>query len=165
MEMNTVDIVALIIMGLIAVKVTFKGFVHEFESKSGIIIGLLLGLMFSTTLAPYIEGKFHFGQWSYLAAFSVLFITGFIAMKMILSGLNTLLDTLHLRILDYLLGFALGAAEGALIVSVIIYLLQLQQVFDLSIFMQGSRLVNLLQPIAPIGIQILTNGILFQGVL
>ncbi len=157
--MTVGDYVAIAIIGLMAIRVALHGFTYEFSSKAGIILGLLISLMFSTTFSSFIDNRFGLGSVSLLIALVLLFLAGYIAAKFLLSTIEEVFELLHLRFLDHILGFALGAAEGALIVSVSVYILKLQTVFDLEQVMSLSRIVTTLSPIAPVSIETIIQEI------
>lgn len=159
MSFSPLDIVALVIILLIALRVTFKGFVTEFMSKAGILVGVVAALLFTTLLAPEIDQRFALGPWSNILAFIALFVVGFVITKLLSNMLTSVLEALHLNFLDNMLGFVLGAVEGAVIVSFIVFVLNLQTVIDLGPMFQESWVVELLAPIAPYSIDFVSGNL------
>lgn len=153
MSFEVLDIVSLVIIIVVALQAMFKGFVKEFMSKAGIIVGFIIALMFSTVVAEIVDERFGLGVWSNLIAFSALFLGGFLLMKIISNMLRSILEGLHLAFIDNLLGFVLGLIEGAIIVSFMVYLLKVQSFFDIGIYLDQSWVVGLLEPIAPLSIE------------
>ncbi|NQT58551.1 MAG: CvpA family protein [Bacteroidetes bacterium] len=154
MTFEVLDIIALVILVVAGLRAMFKGFVKEFMSKAGLLIGFLIALMFSASLAPYIDTQFGFGTWSNIAAFAALFIAGYLVTKLVANALRSVLEGLHLAFLDNILGFAFGLIEGAIIISFIVFLLRLQNVIDIESFLSQSWVVELLEPIAPYSVKL-----------
>jgi uncharacterized membrane protein required for colicin V production len=70
------------------------------------------------------------------------------------------LDALGLDWLDRLLGLVLGVVEVFVVVAFLVYLLELQQVVDVSAYLDPSVLTTkLIKPLTPVGVD-LVKGIL-----
>jgi membrane protein required for colicin V production len=158
MTFEVLDIIALVIMIVAGLRAMFKGFVKEFMSKAGILIGFIIALMFSASLAPYIDTQFGFGTWSDLAAFAVLFLAGFLVTKLAANALRSVIEGLHLAFLDNILGFVFGLIEGAIIISFIVFLLRFQNIIDIESFLSQSWVVELLEPIAPYSVKLFEDN-------
>lgn len=152
MSFGTIDIIALAVLAIAALRITFKGFITEFMSKAGLIIGFLAALMFSSLLTPVIEQQLNLGRWSNAISFIIIFLAGYLLMRIFSSVLTNLLEALHLDALDKVFGFALGLVEGAIVISLLVYLLKLQTIIDVTAMLESSWVVELLEPIAPYGI-------------
>ncbi len=159
MALSTVDIISLVIMVLMALRVTFKGFVSEFMSKAGILVGLVAALMFTTVLAPVIDERLQLGSWSNLIAFIVLFFAGFLVTKMLAITISNILESLHLTAFDNILGFVLGLIEGAVVISFLVFVLRLQTLIDMNSLFAESWIVELLEPLAPYSIDFVKENL------
>ncbi|MCK5156788.1 MAG: CvpA family protein [Spirochaetales bacterium] len=159
MTFEVLDIIALVILIIAALRAMFKGFVKEFMSKAGLLIGFLLALMFSPSIAPYIDEQFGFGSWSNIAAFAALFLAGYLVTKVVANALRTILEGLHLAFLDNILGFVFGLIEGAIIISFLVYLLRLQTVFEIESFLSQSWVVEQLEFIAPYSVKLFEENL------
>lgn len=146
------DIASLVVMGLMAIKVSFVGFSYELSSKAGIFVGLLASLMFSSTLSSFIDSRYSLGNTSVLISLVLLFLVGYVSTKILLSSLTAVFEFMHLTVLDHILGFGLGAIEGAIIVSALVYVLKIQTLIDISQIVDLSMIIKYLEPIAPISI-------------
>ncbi|MGM0431811.1 MAG: CvpA family protein [Spirochaetota bacterium] len=154
MSLSVIDIISLVILIVAAIRITFKGFVTEFMSKAGLLVGLLAALMFTNMVAPFFEERLQIGAWSNVVAFIVLFVVGYLLMRLLSSAIKGVLEALHLNVLDNMLGFVLGVLEGAIVISFIVFLLRLQTFMDVGPLLESSWVVELLEPIAPHGIEL-----------
>ncbi len=157
--LELVDIISLAIIVLMALRVTFKGFVSEFMSKAGLIVGLISALMFTTVIAPIIDERLQLGTWSNLIAFIALFFVGFIVMKLLSMALTGIMESLHLSFVDNILGFAFGAIEGAIIVSFLVFALNMQTFIDVTPYFGESWVLEILEPIAPLSINFVKENL------
>ncbi len=157
--LTIVDIISIAIIVIMALRVTFKGFVAEFMSKAGILVGLIAALMFTNVVSPLIDEQLGLGTWSNLVAFIALFIAGFVVMKLLSMALTGIMESLHLTFIDNILGFAFGAVEGAIIVSFLVFALNLQTFIDVAPYFTDSWVVEILEPIAPLSINFVQENL------
>lgn len=154
------DYLAAGIIILMALRVAFKGFVAEFSSKSGIIVGAIFSFMFHAPFSTFFASRFSLDpRIAQLCSLAALFIIGYISARYLLAVLDELFTVLHLRVFDHILGLGLGAAEGAAICAVVIYALSAQTVVDLSGVYEVSSIVQRLYPVLPDLITIVSGAI------
>ncbi len=131
-SMDMFNAIDWIIIGLCAIGAIWgaiKGFVDEFSQKTGYIAGLASALMFTKRIIPKLT---ELGLPFWLGAFIsylVLFMTGFLIIKMFGTILKRITDTAGISFVDNLLGFFLGFAEMVFIVGILETVLTAQTVF------------------------------------
>jgi membrane protein required for colicin V production len=158
---NVVDVIIVVIAFMAAVVGTVRGFALEFSSRAGFLIGFVIALLFSRLVSSLLMENFDLPPLvATLIAFVILFIIGYILMMMVGSLLDKTLDALGLDWLDRLLGLVLGVVEVFVVVAFLVYLLELQQVVDVSAYLNPSVLTTkLIKPLTPVGVD-LVKGIL-----
>ena len=148
---NSIDIIvfALAIIGGIAD--TLVGFADAFSHRSGYIVGFFSGLMFTKIIADIISQSFALPPIiSSVLSFIVLFLIGYALMRIVGNLLETALNATGLKAVNGLLGFLWGVIEVVIAASVIIYILELQEVFDLGAVFDASQFVlNIVRPLVP----------------
>jgi len=148
---NSIDFIvfALAIIGGIAD--TLVGFADAFSHRSGYIVGFFSGLMFTRIIADIVSASFALPPiLAALLSFIVLFLIGYALMRIVGNLLETALNATGLRAVNGLLGFLWGVIEVVIAASVIIYILELQKVFDLSAVFDASQFVlNIVRPMIP----------------
>ncbi|NLK05778.1 MAG: CvpA family protein [Spirochaetales bacterium] len=148
---SSIDIIvfALAIIGGIAD--TLVGFADAFSHRSGYIVGFFSGLMFTRIIADIVSASFALPPiLAALLSFIVLFLIGYALMRIVGNLLETALNATGLRAVNGLLGFLWGVIEVVIAASVIIYILELQKVFDLSAVFDASQFVlNIVRPMVP----------------
>ncbi len=142
-QLNIIDVIILGLVFLSAILGAFKGFAREFASRFGFIIGILVAGLFNTMAARLIWNTFSLPVlWSSFIAFLVVFLITYFIMLSLGNALESILDAIHFGWLDSILGLALGAAEMVVIVTIVIYVINLQSILDLSSYFTGSELYN-----------------------
>ena len=148
---NSVDIIVFglaIVAGIVG---TLTGFAKAFSHRSGYIVGFFSALMFTKIVAELLTQSFNLGPFvASLVAWIVLFLVGYILMRIVGGLLETALTATGLRQVNALLGFLWGVLELAIACAVILYVLELQRAFDLSPFMDQSQFViHVVRPLVP----------------
>lgn len=158
---NIVDVIIVVIAFMAAVVGTVRGFALEFSSRAGFLVGFVVALLFSRLGASLFMENFDLPPLvATLIAFVILFLIGYILMMMVGSLLDKTLDALGLDWLDRLLGLVLGVIEVFVVVAFLVYLLELQQVVDVSAYFEPSVLTTkLIKPLTPVGLN-LVKGML-----
>lgn len=148
MNFSVVDFVFAGLIGLFIIRCYLKGFVSELLSMAAIVLGLLAALYFYKNGAEYLRGRF----WPDLRtvpeiiAFAALFVFVFLAIKLLEAMLKGIINGIRLSGADRFLGIVFGFAEGLAVVSLILFLLKIQPLFDSSQILSDSFFARLLLP-------------------
>ncbi|MCX7026333.1 MAG: CvpA family protein [Spirochaetes bacterium] len=136
---------------LLAVRCFARGFVQEILSVASYAFGLLAGLLFSNKAIELADKQFGLSGISptiqYVVAFVICFIAGFLVMKLIEKLIREGLEAANLDIFDKVLGLGLGIAEGLVVVSFILVVMEIQPFFDASKLLSESLFASTLLPI------------------
>jgi membrane protein required for colicin V production len=148
---NAIDIIVFSLAIIAGIVGTLGGFAKAFAHRSGYIVGFFAGLMFTKIVAELLAQSFYLGPLlSSLVAWVVLFLVGYALMRIVGGLLETALTATGLRQVNALLGFLWGVLELAIACALILYVLELQRVFDLSSVMDKSQFVtNVVRPLVP----------------
>ena len=153
LSLSPVDIVIFVICMISAVFCCIRGFVMELSKWMGIFIGLLSAIMFTplakgtaATLLPNALPAFAVT----LVTFLVLWLAGFLVVLLLGLMLRRIVETFNLGALDNILGFGWGVVVSLMAVCVVVYLLTLQNLFDLSPYFSSSVIISrIVQPLLP----------------
>lgn len=157
---SSIDIIvfALCMFGGIGGAIT--GFADAFASSAGYIVGFFVSLMFTGRLSLLIMNTFpSLPQFAaVMIVFIVLFLIGYGVLRGIGNLLEGIMEAVGIDVINHLLGFFWGVVEAAIVLSVIIYLLDLQTLFDLSYWFDQSQIVvRLVRPLVPESISLVSG--------
>ncbi len=159
MDIAAFDIVSLVIIVILAVRATFRGFLTEIMAVASVIVGITVAVIFthpvSVILLKYIGDSF----WNTLISFLALFLVTYLIIKIFENSLNTFIEKVHLEKLDQSLGFFLGLIEGFLLVVIIVFAMNAQQFFDIHDLLDDSIAASVAEKIIPIGQKIIEKGL------
>lgn len=155
--LNVVDVIIIVLAVMGAIAGAVRGFSIQFSSRAGFLVGIALALLFAKRVTNLVLKTFNLELLpSTVIAYATLFIVGFLITMAFGSLLNKVLTALHLGWLDHLLGFVWGAIEIAIIVSVLLFVLDLQEVLSLDLYFEHSYIVkHYLRPGIDIATQII----------
>ena len=149
MNFTVMDIVFIVLIGLFAVRCYLKGFVSELLSMAGFALGILAALFFYKNGADFLRDRFWPGLRTIpeILSFIFLFIFVLIVVKLLAIMLKGIIDGIRLGGADRTLGIIFGIAEGIAVVSLVLFLIRVQPLFDPSAILSDSFFANLLLPL------------------
>lgn len=149
MSFSVIDMVFLGLMGLFMIRCYIKGFISELLSMAAVVLGLLASLFFYKNGADYIRANYlpDLKVIPEILAFVILFIVVFIVVKLFEILLKGVIEGVRLKGADHFLGIVFGFAEGLAVISLILFLLRVQPLFDPSQLLSDSFFAKLLLPL------------------
>ena len=149
MNINVIDVIFILLITLFMLRCFLKGFVSEVFSMAAIIFGILASLFFYKNGAEYLREKF----WPDLItipeiiAFVALFLIVFIVVKLLEIMLKGIINGIKLGGADKFLGLIFGFAQGMAVVSLVLFILHIQPLFDASEFLADSFFAKYILPL------------------
>ena len=163
MHIAAFDIVSIVIILILAVRATFRGFIDEFLSIASIFLGLVIAVLFTGKAAVLVDTYVHNTFWSPIIAFLILFLVVYIIVKLFENALNSLTEKVHLEKLDQSLGFFFGILEGGVIVILLVFILEIQPLFDTASLFNNSIAYHIADKIIPLGKEIFEKNTMISG--
>jgi membrane protein required for colicin V production len=116
---------------------------------AAIILGLLAAFLFYKNGGEFLRTRF----WPELStipeiiAFVLLFVIVFLVVKLLEMMLKDIIEEVSLGSADRFLGIIFGLAEGIAVVSLVLFVLRIQPLFDPSAILSESFFSRLLLPL------------------
>jgi membrane protein required for colicin V production len=148
-EYAYIDIVLLILLILLTARGFIRGFVTEFFALGAPVLGILASIFFYKNGAEFLRTKFLL-EWiifSELLAFVAIFLIVFLICKLVQKIINDVVDGMNLTTLDKVLGAVFGLAEGIVAVSLVLFVIVIQPLFDPSTVLHGSIFAGIILPL------------------
>ncbi|MCL2804723.1 MAG: CvpA family protein [Treponema sp.] len=158
MSVSVLDVVFILLIILFVIRCFIKGFISELLTMAAFILGLLASLFFYKNGAEFLRETFWPGLSTIpeVIAFVALFLIVFIIVKILEIILKGIINGIKLGGADKFLGIIFGFAEGIAVVSLILFVLRIQPLFDASAILEGSFFAKMLLPLIT-GTESLTN--------
>jgi membrane protein required for colicin V production len=125
--MNSLDIAILLISALFFIRGIFRGFVFELVTVVGLILGYIISITYLSILSGYILSFFSSAPESVvnLISFFLLFLGTNLLLRMIAKIITKTLKIAMLGWLNRLLGGLLGMLKGIIIMSIVVFIVDL----------------------------------------
>ena len=146
-----IDVFFTVVVLFMTIKAIVRGFVKEFLGLAAIGMGILLGVLFSPLLADFISDNFGHSNWNQVIAFLVIFLVAYILIKIFENGLNALVDKINLEKLDKSLGLFFGIVEGFALVMIIVFIIEVQPIFNTEKLESESWYIQMIHKVLPDG--------------
>jgi membrane protein required for colicin V production len=159
-----IDIVFVALAIIFAIRCSLRGFIGELMSIGAFVLGLLAALFFYKNGGDFIRTKFmpDMEIIPKILAFILLFLIVFILVKILGSILREIVEGIKLGGADRVLGTIFGLVEGIIVISLILFILTIQPLFEPKTVLGESFFAKLLLPLIT-GREISAG--LFTGVL
>jgi membrane protein required for colicin V production len=148
-KLSVIDTIFIVLIILFVIRCYLKGFISEIFSMAAIVLGVLASLFFYKNGAEFIRESFLPGMKTLpeIIAFIALFVIVFVVVKLLEILLKGVIHGLRGGGIDRLLGLVFGFAEGIAVVSLVLFVLTIQPLFDSSSILAGSFFARLLLPL------------------
>ena len=136
----TIDIILLILLILLTARGFIRGFVKEFFSLGAPVLGILVAFLLYKNGAEFIRSKYMnvpkgvAEVLAFIALFLIIFIVCKFAQKIILD----VVEGTNLANADKVLGTVFGLAEGIALVTLVLFVIYKQPLFNSNIVFEGS---------------------------
>ena len=149
MSFSVIDYIFLGLLGLFMIRCYLKGFVSELLTMAAVVLGLLASLFFYKNGAVFIRNHYlpNIKIIPEILAFIALFVIVFLLIKLFEMLLKGVIEGVRLRGADHFLGIIFGFVEGMVVISLILFLLRIQPLFDPSALLQDSFFARILLPL------------------
>ena len=152
--MNSLDIGILSIAAIFFVRGIFRGFVFELVTVVGLILGYIISITYMSLVAGYILSYFPSAPESAvkLISFFALFVGTNLLLRMVANIITKTLKIAMLGWLNRLLGGMLGMLKSIIIMSIIVFIIDLipfSSTLLQQVEVQTSELYPILEALGP----------------
>ena len=149
MNLSAIDIIFIALLVIFTVRCAIKGFISEIMSMASIVLGLLAALYFYKNGGEFVRIKFMPGMKIIpeIIAFVSLFLIVFVVIKILEIMLKEIIEGVRLGGADRFLGIFFGVAEGIVVISLVLFILRIQPLFNPGPLFSNSFFAKLLLPL------------------
>jgi membrane protein required for colicin V production len=143
-----IDIIFLVLVVLFLIRGHIKGFIAELLSWASLVLGILAAVYLYKNGAVLIRTKMlqNVKYLPEIMAFLLIFLIVFLIIKILENILKEIINGVRLGGVDKFLGTLFGFIEGVALVSLILFILTIQPLFDASSLLQESIFAEVLLP-------------------
>ncbi|GMO26142.1 MAG: hypothetical protein Ta2F_01630 [Termitinemataceae bacterium] len=144
-----IDIAFLLLAIILIIRCGLHGFIEEFMRLTWFFAGLLFSVSFFKKGAEIIREQFlpDIKILPEVLSFIALFLIVFIIIKIITAIFLDIIRRVKLKPVDHVLGLILGAIESLVVIGVVIFVINIQPLFDKDSVLSNSIFFNLIYSI------------------
>jgi membrane protein required for colicin V production len=148
-NLAVIDIILAVVIFLLVVRCVLRGFVGEILSMAAVALGILAAFFLYKNGAAFIRTKIMADVQVVpeILAFAALFGIVFLLVKILEFILKDIIERIHLSGVDRFLGFFFGLVEGFALVALVLFVLNIQPLFDPEPILRGSLFAKYLLPL------------------
>ena len=148
MNLAAIDVIFIALIMIFTVRCGIKGFISEIMSMASIVLGLLAALYFYKNGGEFVRGRFmpDMKVIPEIIAFVALFLIVFVVIKILEVMLREIIEGIKLGGADRFLGIFFGVAEGIVVISLVLFILRIQPLFDPGPLLANSFFAKMLLP-------------------
>ena len=147
-DFQMIDLIFAILIALLVIRGYLRGFITELFSWAGLVLAILAAVFFHPAGAAYIR-KNIMSEVRYvpeILAFIAIFLITILVSKMLRRLLKDVVTGSHLGNLDKILGAVFGLVEGLAVVTLVLFVLNVQPIFDISKLISDSIFAQIILP-------------------
>lgn len=147
--MAVIDIVFFALIVILIVRCGLRGLIKEVMSMASVALGLLAAVSFYKQGAAFVRTKIlaDVAVLPELIAFVSLLAIVFFVVKILEHIIQDIITRIHVGGLDHALGLVFGLLEGLILVRLILFVLDIQPLFNAETLLEHSILVKFLDPL------------------
>jgi membrane protein required for colicin V production len=146
MNIAVIDIVFASLVLILVIRCALRGFIEEFMSMAALLLGVLSAVLFLKPGTTFVIETLGVKVLPEVVSFIGIFLLVFIIVKLLERILGDIVDSIDMIGLDKGFGIALGIVEGLLVVSVVLFILSVQPLFDPARLLEKSLFAKYLMP-------------------
>ncbi|GHV80271.1 hypothetical protein AGMMS49944_20620 [Spirochaetia bacterium] len=150
MNMAIIDVIFIVLIFILVIRGGLRGFITEIMSMAAVVLGLLTAVLFYKPGAAFVRTKILADMQLVpeLIAFVALVIIVFLSIKLLEHIIQDIISRVHLLGgINHALGLAFGLLEGLLLVSLILFVINIQPLFDPGTLLEQSLFARILDPL------------------
>ena len=147
-DFAVIDIILAVLGCLLILRGFTRGFIKEFFSLGAPVLGVLGSFLLYKNGAAFLRGRY-FEDMRYvpeIIAFIAVFLIIFFICKFLQKILNDVIEGLSLQPVDKLLGLVFGILEGIAAVSLVVFVIMVQPLFNPETLIGQSKIADFLIP-------------------
>jgi membrane protein required for colicin V production len=167
MNLAIIDIVFIALIFILVIRCALHGFIAEIMSMAAVVLGLLAAFLFYKPGAAFVRTKIlaDMAVVPELIAFIALLAIVFFAIKILEHIIQDIISRINLGGLNHALGLVFGVLEGLLLVSLLLFVINIQPLFNPASLLEHSFFAKLLDPlVGQLGLPALEGVPPFEGV-
>jgi len=148
--MSVIDTIFLLLIALLMIRCFLKGLISEVLTMAAFVLGIIASLFFYKNGGVFLREKY----WQEMnnpipeiIAFIALFLIVFLVVKLVEILIKGVINGIKLGGADKFLGLIFGFIEGIVVVSLVLFVMHIQPLFNANVIFENSFFAKMLLPL------------------
>jgi membrane protein required for colicin V production len=150
MNLAIIDIIFIVLIFILVIRGGLRGFITEIMSMAAVVLGLLAAILFYKPGAAFVRTKILADMQVVpeLIAFAALMVIAFVSIKILEHIIQDIISRVNLLGgINHALGLAFGLLEGLILVCLLLFVINIQPLFNPESLLEQSLFEKLLDPL------------------
>jgi membrane protein required for colicin V production len=149
LALEPIDIIFIALVLILVIRCSLRGFIEEVLSMASGVTGVLSAVFFYKKGGIFIRERYLPGLdlIPEVLAFVILFLIPFVAIRILQHIIKDIIVKVKLGGLDRFLGILFGLLEGIALISLVLFVIDIQPLFDKNLLLERSFFARFLLPV------------------
>ncbi|MDR0589596.1 MAG: CvpA family protein [Spirochaetaceae bacterium] len=147
--LEPIDIIFIALVLILVIRCALRGFIEEVLSMASVVMGVLAAVFFYKNGGIFIRERYleNVGVIPEILAFVILFLIPFVGIRIVEHIIKDIVVKVNLGGLDRFLGILFGLLEGITLISLVLFVIDIQPLFDKNLLLEKSFFARFLLPV------------------
>ncbi|MFP3089228.1 CvpA family protein [Treponema sp. TIM-1] len=147
--LEPIDIIFIALVLILVIRCALRGFIEEVLSMASVVIGALSAVFFYKKGGVFIRERYleDMGVIPEILAFVILFLIPFVGIRILERIIKDIIIRVNLGGFDRLLGILFGLVEGITLIALVLFVIDIQPLFDKNLLLEKSFFARFLLPV------------------
>ncbi|MDR2758454.1 MAG: CvpA family protein [Spirochaetaceae bacterium] len=147
--LEPIDIIFIALVLILVIRCALRGFIEEVLSMASVVIGALSAVFFYKKGGAFIRERYleNIEVIPEILAFVMLFLIPFVGIRILERIIKDIITRVKLGGFDRFLGILFGLLEGITLISLVLFVIDIQPLFDKNLLLEKSFFARFLLPL------------------
>ena len=148
-SLEPIDIIFIALILILVIRCALRGFIEEVMSMASVVAGVFSAVFFYKQGGAFIREQYleNLGVVPEVLAFVILFLIPFIGIRILEHIIKDIITKVNLGGFDRFLGFLFGFLEGITLIALVLFVIDIQPLFDKNLLLEKSFFARFLLPV------------------
>ncbi|MDR1108554.1 MAG: CvpA family protein [Spirochaetaceae bacterium] len=144
-----IDIIFIALVLILVIRCALRGFIEEVMSMASVVAGVFSAVFFYKRGGAFLRERYlgNLGVVPEILGFIILFLIPFVGIRILEHIIKDIIARVHLGGIDRFLGILFGLVEGIVLIALVLFVIDIQPLFDKNLLLEKSFFAPFLLPV------------------
>jgi membrane protein required for colicin V production len=148
-SLEPIDIIFIAFILILIIRCALRGFIEEVMSMASVVVGVFSAVFFYKRGGAFIREKYleNLEIIPEVLSFVILFVLPFVGIRILEHIIKDIITRVNLGGFDRFLGILFGFLEGITLIALVLFVIDIQPLFDKNLLLEKSFFARFLLPV------------------